>query len=70
MKGPWGRWGGRTPRLARVPPMLWTGGKWEGCQTLSTEPQVGIQASDPLAGDGGERVNMGQPNLWAPGPRL
>ena len=23
----------------------WT---WEGCQTLSTQPQVGIQASDPL----------------------
>ena len=23
---------------------------WEGCQTLSTQPQVGIQASDPLDG--------------------
>ena len=23
----------------------WT---WEGCQTLSTQPQVDIQASDPL----------------------
>ena len=21
---------------------------WEGCQMLSTQPQVGIQASDPL----------------------
>ena len=25
----------------------WT---WEGCQTLSTQPQVGIQASDSLLG--------------------
>jgi hypothetical protein len=31
---------------------------WEGCQMLSTEPQVGIQASDPLNGGG---VDKGQP---------
>ena len=34
---------------------------WEGCQTLSTQPQVGIQASDPLFGGGG--ANKGQPKL-------
>ena len=31
---------------------------WEGCQMLSTQPQVGIQASDPLNGGG---VDKGQP---------
>ena len=36
----------------------------EGCQMLSTQPQVGIQASDPLnpSSGGGQR----QPPTWEP----
>lgn len=39
----------------------------EGCQTLYTQPRVGIQASDPFEGGrrGGE--DKWQPNLGVPG---
>ena len=43
----------------------WT---WEGCQTLSTQPQVGIQASDPLEGGWGGGWTRGSPDLCASGP--
>jgi hypothetical protein len=50
-------------RIAHVLPEfhLWT---WEGCQTLSTQNRVDIQASDPL----NKGWTRGSPDLGAPRP--
>jgi hypothetical protein len=42
---------------------------WEGCQVLSTQPWVSIQASDPLYGGGGVRGRQGAaPDMGAVEP--
>jgi hypothetical protein len=47
-KGAWGRGGGRIAHV--LPEFHLCSGQEDmrGCQMLSTQPQVGIQASDPL----------------------
>jgi hypothetical protein len=64
------------PNVARVLHSL-VSQVWEGCRTLSTQSQVGIQASDPLDGGsmvGGQgaapKIKMGQwlnPVAWGYG---
>jgi hypothetical protein len=53
-----GNGGGREcPHSARVL-VLWAGGQWEDCRTLSTQPWMGIwlcEATDPTWRGGGEQ---------------
>ena len=61
-KGPGERGGGR-PTSCQSSTYALDRQTWEGCQTLSTQPWVGIQASDPLFGGGQGAAQPGSPGV-------
>ena len=62
-KGPGGKKGEEGPTSRQTFTYALDRRTLEGYHMLSTQPQVGIQASDPLDGGGG---NKRQPNLGCP----